>query len=86
AEFFNRMACLNIPMVGVDPALVLCYRDEYKDILGEQRGTFKVQLVHEWLANILPEKMPQEKRDDSISNYNWYLLGHCTETTSLPNS
>jgi hypothetical protein len=25
-------------MVGVDPALVLCYRDEYKLALGEQRG------------------------------------------------
>lgn len=25
-------------MVGVDPALVLCYRDEYKLALGEKRG------------------------------------------------
>ncbi|SUX85954.1 FAD-binding oxidase [Citrobacter koseri] len=28
AEFLNRVAQLRIPMVGVDPALVLCYRDE----------------------------------------------------------
>ncbi len=27
-----------MPMVGVDPALVLCYRDEYKLALGEERG------------------------------------------------
>lgn len=38
SEFLNRVAKLNIPMVGVDPALVLCYRDEYKMVLGEQRG------------------------------------------------
>lgn len=40
SEFLNRVAKLNIPMVGVDPALVLCYRDEYKMVLGEQRGGF----------------------------------------------
>jgi Fe-S oxidoreductase len=36
-------------MVGVDPALVLCYRDEYKQTLGDKRGDFHVMLVHEWL-------------------------------------
>ncbi|MDE9453899.1 D-2-hydroxyglutarate dehydrogenase YdiJ [Xenorhabdus bovienii] len=86
ASFLNRIARLNIPMVGIDPALVLCYRDEYKDILGERRGNFNVQLVHEWLMNILPETPSQEKRDDSTPSYDWYLLGHCTEVTALPNS
>ncbi|MEO3146697.1 hypothetical protein ABHC15_21430, partial [Escherichia coli] len=32
ADFLNRMAKLGMPMVGVDPALVLCYRDEYKPV------------------------------------------------------
>ncbi|MBE8595804.1 D-2-hydroxyglutarate dehydrogenase YdiJ [Xenorhabdus sp. BG5] len=86
ADFLNRIARLNIPMVGVDPALVLCYRDEYNAILGERRGNFKVQLVHEWLISILPEKMSQAKNDDSMSRDAWYLLGHCTEVTALPNS
>ncbi|OTA15841.1 membrane protein [Xenorhabdus vietnamensis] len=86
ADFLNRIARLNIPMIGVDPALILCYRDEYNDILGEQRGNFKVQLVHEWLTDILPEKMSQEKSDISMSGQDWYLLGHCTEVTALPNS
>ncbi|MBD2798040.1 FAD-binding oxidoreductase [Xenorhabdus sp. 18] len=87
ADFLNRIARLNIPMIGVDPALVLCYRDEYHDILGERRGNFNVQLVHEWLTDILPEKMSQTKSsDDSISLHDWYLLGHCTEVTALPGS
>lgn len=34
ADFLNRVAQLGMPMVGVDPALVLCYRDEYKQTLG----------------------------------------------------
>ncbi len=40
ADFLNRMAKLGMPMVGVDPALVLCYRDEYK--LTPGRGTWRV--------------------------------------------
>ncbi|TDB45369.1 D-2-hydroxyglutarate dehydrogenase YdiJ [Photorhabdus luminescens] len=82
SDFLNRVAELGIPMVGVDPALVLCYRDEYKEILGERRGKFEVQLVHEWLINILPEKSDHEER--SVDK--WYLFGHCTEVTMLPGS
>ena len=44
AEFLNQIAELNIPMLGTDPAMVLCYRDEYKHALGKERGNFNVQL------------------------------------------
>lgn len=37
AEFLNRVAKLNVPLVGVDPAIVLSYRDEYKEALGDSR-------------------------------------------------
>jgi len=79
ADFLNRMAQLGMPMVGVDPALVLCYRDEYKQVLGESRGDFQVQLVHEWLPEALKNT---ETRD--VSGEAWYLFGHCTEVTALP--
>ena len=79
ADFLNRVAQLAIPMVGVDPALVLCYRDEYKQVLGAQRGDFHVMLVHEWLSNVLTE---ESQRD--VSGEAWYLFGHCTEVTALP--
>lgn len=79
ADFLNRVAKLGMPMVGVDPALVLCYRDEYREILGEKRGDFQVQLVHEWLVTALADSTPQPATGES-----WYLLGHCTETTALP--
>ncbi|WP_312625730.1 FAD-binding and (Fe-S)-binding domain-containing protein [Scandinavium sp.] len=79
ADFLNRMAQLGMPMVGVDPALVLCYRDEYKQVLGESRGEFQVQLVHEWLPEALKNT---ETRD--VGGEAWYLFGHCTEVTALP--
>jgi FAD/FMN-containing dehydrogenases len=79
AEFLNRVAQLGMPMVGVDPALALCYRDEYRQTLGEQRGDFHVMLVHEWLPSVL-----QDSTRADISGEPWYLFGHCTELTALP--
>ncbi|CBA30343.1 FAD-binding and (Fe-S)-binding domain-containing protein [Cronobacter turicensis] len=79
ADFLNRVAALGMPLVGVDPALVLCYRDEYKQTLGEARGEFHVQLVHEWLTTALAERPTAP-----VGGESWYLFGHCTEVTALP--
>lgn len=79
SDFLNRVAQLGIPMVGVDPALVLCYRDEYKQILGDKRGDFHVMLVHEWLPAALDKTVQTD-----VSGESWYLFGHCTEVTALP--
>ncbi|QNQ20133.1 FAD-binding oxidoreductase [Kosakonia sp. SMBL-WEM22] len=79
ADFLNRVAELGMPMVGVDPALVLCYRDEYKLALADKRGDFHVQLVHEWLPAVLDKVEPR-----AVSGEPWYLFGHCTEVTALP--
>ena len=81
SDFLNRVAQLGMPMVGVDPALVLCYRDEYKQTLGEKRGDFHVMLVHEWLPSAL-----EGRENRAISGESWYLFGHCTEVTALPAS
>ncbi|GAB3402440.1 FAD-binding and (Fe-S)-binding domain-containing protein [Erwinia aphidicola] len=83
ADFLNRVARLELPMVGVDPALVLCYRDEYHQVLGDKRGEFQVQLVHEWLHNALPEV---NSTVQAAQGEVWYLFGHCTEVTALPGS
>ncbi|SHO56363.1 D-2-hydroxyglutarate dehydrogenase YdiJ [Vibrio quintilis] len=83
ASFLREIASLNIPMVGVDPATVLCYRDEYQEILGDERGDFEVLSVHEWLHPRLDElSLPSVSADDEP----WYLFAHCTEKTKLPNS
>ncbi len=41
ADFLNRVARLGMPMVGIDPATVLCYRDEYRQTLG-RRGAISM--------------------------------------------
>lgn len=82
AGFLSQVADLNIPMVGVDPALVLCYRDEYAEVLGSERGDFNVITVHEWLQPRLTEFHAKE----SAQAEPWYLLAHCTEKTRMPNA
>ncbi|MFC0060995.1 D-2-hydroxyglutarate dehydrogenase YdiJ [Vibrio inusitatus] len=82
AQFLAEAAKLKMPMVGVDPALVLCYRDEYRETLKKDCPDFSVNTVHEWL-------LPQLDSLPSRNNNNqepWYLLAHCTEKTMLPNA
>ncbi|EKO3465589.1 FAD-binding oxidoreductase [Vibrio fluvialis] len=82
SAFLSQVADLNIPMVGVDPALVLCYRDEYVEVLGAERGDYQVLTVHEWLQPRLREFDAHEASTDEP----WYLLAHCTEKTKMPNA
>ena len=82
AKFLEMVAGLGIPMVGVDPALVLCYRDEYVEILGSKRGDFDVLTAHEWLYPKLNEFDALESKEQKP----WYLFAHCTEKTKMPNA
>jgi Fe-S oxidoreductase len=82
ADFLAEVAALDIPLVGVDPALVLCYRDEYTEILAESRGDFDVLTVHEWLTPMLKDIEPSSVVDEA----DWYLFAHCTEKTKMPNA
>ena len=81
AQFLNKVAKLDIPIVGPDPAMVLCYRDEYVKALKAARGDFKVFLFQEWLLSVL-DKVPEKTAvaDD------FYLFGHCTEKTAKPST
>src|SRR5690606_1734738 len=48
ATMLNGLASSGIPLIGLEPAMTLAYRGEYKKILGA--NALKVQLVQEWLA------------------------------------
>ncbi len=76
AQFLNLLQQLGLPMLGLDASLVLVYRDEYHKALGDKRGDFSVQLLHEWLVQ---QSLPK------VNNAAEYaLLAHCTEKTALP--
>ena len=84
ASFLNQVATLNLPMVGADATLVLCYRDEYAKALGDKRGDFRVNTINEWL-DTLPDDMWASYAARAESKP-LALFGHCTEKTALPKS
>ncbi len=85
SDFLNQLAQLNIPMVGMDASMVLCYRDEYEKVLGDKRGCFNVQLAHEWLLSFIKQGQ-KIKCDSNDKQRTFKLFSHCTEKTALVNS
>lgn len=82
------------PMIGLDAATTLCFRDEYLQVLTDQeRGDFSVQLLSEWMQQpeILRElsAFVQDSEDNpdgrgSSEPRRYNLLPHCTEQTAIP--
>ncbi|GBF81544.1 FAD-binding and (Fe-S)-binding domain-containing protein [Aphanothece sacrum] len=78
--YLKQLVDLNIPLIGIEPSIVLTYRDEYSKI--SQAGDIinKVQLLQEFI--IKQEKpLPQICTSDT-----YYLLGHCNEKSLAFNS
>ena len=84
SALLTTIAKLNIPMVGADASLVLCYRDEYAKILGVVQNNFKVLTISEWLGD-LDDTLFKTVRTNALP-VNYKLLAHCSEKTALPNT
>ncbi|MGN0894828.1 MAG: FAD-binding and (Fe-S)-binding domain-containing protein [Succinivibrio sp.] len=84
-------------LVGFDPALTICYRDEYSQLLGDLRGDFEVQLPEEWLVkqfatqkfndsfNRIKDRIEKAARSDKFKDP-YYLFTHCTERATVTGS
>lgn len=77
ASRLSKLAESNVPLVGIDPAMTLCYRQEYVAALGAARAP-RVLLLQEWLAGEMARLDPF--RVDEQQQY--LLLPHCTERAS----
>ena len=83
AGFLNSVSAYGIPLVGLDPAMVICYRDEYTRVLKDLRGDFNVMLPQEWLLSVL-DQIPAKPVPENAETY--YLLAHCQERTLIPST
>jgi Fe-S oxidoreductase len=68
-----------VPLVGLDPAMTLVYRQEYSKTLGSEKAP-KVVLPQEWLVEVLPA------REEQTAAEVFQFLPHCTERTNEPTS
>lgn len=79
AAMLKEAAALGIPIVGLEPAVTLTYRDEYRHALGDTG--FEVKLLQEYLGGLITELEALPKKTKSLR-----LFGHCTERTAEPAS
>jgi len=93
SDFLNQLAKLDMPMLGMDASMVLCYRDEYTKTLQDKRGAFSVLLAHEWLLDFIKQDAQQGNafKSKAVSTElskgkPFKLFAHCTEKTALVNS
>jgi FAD/FMN-containing dehydrogenase/Fe-S oxidoreductase len=83
SAYFQQIAGLNIPMIGIEPSIVLTYRDEYQK--GDRQfiprdNNPPVQLLQEFLVSQL-DRLPKVKHYHNHSQ-SYQLFGHCTEKTA----
>ena len=75
AKGLQALAGFDIPLVGLDPAMTLVYRQEYRKIAGLECPD--VLLPQEWLLKALDGQPEQPGKTVAFR-----LLGHCTEKTN----
>jgi len=87
AATLRSLARFGVPLVGIDPAMTLTYRQEYVKTLGP-RAVPQVLLLQEWLLSlgrsILPPGWNAEAVEPADPGYR--LMSHCTEKTNAPGS
>ena len=81
AEMLKRLETTGAPMVGIDPAMTLVYRSEYREALGDASAP-RVHLLQEWLSETLASDV-RPVADDAGT---YVLLPHCTERTNAANA
>ena len=85
--YLHALQQFNIPIVGIEPSLVLTYRDEYASFEGG--AVLNIQLLPEFLV----DQGDRLKRGDFANHFSrsqrptsYTLLGHCSEKTLAPAS
>jgi len=81
AHRLRTLAQFEIPLVGLDPAMTLMYRQEYRKLSGI--GPIpEVLLPQEWLL----AQLPALPTFSAATGRGYHLLQHCTEKTNAPDS
>lgn len=78
SQCLRALSAFDIPFVGIEPSMTLAFRSEYKQLLGPD-ATPQVLLLQEYLQQHIETATSEDQQP-------WYLLGHCTESTHVPNS
>lgn len=75
--YLERIAATGVPIVGIDPAVTLTYHDEYVEAFGAEQPAYRVHMLQDWLAEVVPKT---NHREGELPLFR--LFGHCTEKTA----
>lgn len=82
SEFLSEASRLGCAIVGIEPAVTLTYRDEYRHLNLPAMEGVQVELLQEFLARQLKDR-PKMSPSQTTP---YRLFGHCTERTMAPQS
>ncbi|WP_110687043.1 D-2-hydroxyglutarate dehydrogenase YdiJ [Salinicola aestuarinus] len=87
AARLRALARFDVPLVGIDPAMTLTYRQEYVKTLGPE-AVPPVALLQEWLLGFGSRLLPADWSSAAAKAFDpgYRLLSHCTEKTNAPGS
>ncbi|SDK79238.1 (Fe-S)-binding protein, partial [Billgrantia gudaonensis] len=86
AARLRTLAEFGVPLVGIDPAMTLTYRQEYVHALGAD-AVPEVLMLQEWLVTQSPTLARQlAPGGQTLDDPGFKLLAHCTEKTTAPGS
>ncbi|MCC5883296.1 MAG: FAD-binding protein [Halomonas sp.] len=87
ARRLRALAEFGVPLVGIDPAMTLTYRQEYVKALGSDRVP-EVLMLQEWLVaqgkRLVPPALTGKL--EALDDPGFRLMSHCTEKTNAPGS
>lgn len=83
AKRLQELAQFGVPLVGVDPAMTLSYRQEYVKALGKD-AVPEVKMLQEWL--ITQKSCLPRLADKPDASFSYKLLSHCTEINNATTS
>ncbi len=82
SEFLTELSVQGVPLIGLDPAMTLTYRSEYRKSLADDAP--EVVMIQEWLAGQLEHLGTRRTLFRTAGHFK--LLPHCTEKTLAPAS
>ncbi|WP_189445155.1 FAD-binding and (Fe-S)-binding domain-containing protein [Salinicola rhizosphaerae] len=87
ASRLKTLAGFGVPLVGIDPAMTLTYRQEYVKTLGPD-AVPDVLMLQEWLLSLDPSifHCGFDAPANDFGDPGYRLLAHCTEKTNAPGS
>lgn len=76
-EWLQQLKSLEIPLIGIEPSIVLTYRDEYPKTLNFSQALPTIDLLQEFLSQN-SDRLPKLSASQP-----YFLFGHCQEKTAV---